>query len=57
MNARESDVKFKVKDEIIPAHKKVLAQKSQYFADLFNNSPNQKVIEIDSRKENTFKSK
>ncbi len=57
MNESESDVSFKIKDEIIPAHKKVLAQKSQYFANLFNNSPDQQVIEIDSRKENTFKSK
>jgi len=57
MSESESDIKFKVKDEMIPAHKKVLVQKSQYFANLFNNSSNQTVIEVDGRKDKTFKSK
>jgi len=57
MSKRESDIKLKVKDEMIPAHKKVLVQKSQSFANLFNNSANQNVIEIDGRKDQTFKSK
>jgi len=51
MNESESDIKFKVYDNIIPAHKKVLTQRSQHFANLFNDPSTPKVIEINSRKD------
>ena len=37
MEEAESDVKFRVEEKIIPAHKQVLIGKSQYFANLFNS--------------------
>ncbi len=37
LNENESDIKFKIKDKIIPAHKKILIQKSKFFANLFNS--------------------
>jgi len=37
MEEAESDVKFKIEEKIIPAHKQVLIEKSQYFANLFNS--------------------
>ncbi len=37
MNEEESDVKLKIQDRIIPAHKHVLIEKSKYFANLFNS--------------------
>jgi len=42
MSEEESDIKFKVQDQIIPAHKKVLIEKSKYFAGLFNSKRNSK---------------
>jgi len=40
MNEEGSDVKFKVQDKVIPAHKQVLIEKSKYFANLFNSNKN-----------------
>ncbi len=40
MNEEESDVKFKIQDKIIPAHKQLLIEKSRYFANLFNSNEN-----------------
>jgi len=37
MNEKESDVKFKVEEKMIPAHKKVLTEKSRFFASLFKS--------------------
>jgi len=37
MSEEESDVKLKVEDKIIPAHKQVLIEKSKYFANIFNS--------------------
>jgi len=37
MNEEESDIKFKVQEEILPAHKKVLINKSRFFAGLFKS--------------------
>jgi len=37
MSKEEADVKFKVEDVIIPAHKQVLIGKSKYFANLFKS--------------------
>jgi len=36
-NEKESDIKLKIQDKIIPAHKEVLIQKSRFFAGLFNS--------------------
>ena len=38
MNEKESDVKFKVQDQIVPAHKEVPIIKSQFFAGLFKSN-------------------
>jgi len=49
MNENESDITFKIQDKIIPAHRSILAQKSRYFANLFNSGmieSRQQVIEI-----------
>jgi len=49
LNEENSDIIFKVQDRMIPAHKKVLIQKSRYFANLFNSGmieSRQDVIEI-----------
>ena len=43
MNEKESDVKFKVEGQIIPAHKEVLIEKSRFFAGLFR-SENLKIV-------------
>ncbi len=40
MSEEESDVKLKVQDQIIPAHKQVLIENSKYFANLFNSHEN-----------------
>jgi len=37
MNETESDVKFKVQDQVIPVHKEVLIKKSRFFAGLFKS--------------------
>jgi len=37
MNEEKSDVKFKVQDQIIPAHKEVLIKKAKCFAGLFKS--------------------
>jgi len=37
MNEEQSDIKFNVGDQIIPAHKQVLIEKSKYFTNLFNS--------------------
>jgi len=37
MSEEESDIKLKIQDQIIPAHKQVLIEKSKYFAGLFNS--------------------
>jgi len=37
MNEEKSDLKLKVQDKIIPAHKHILIEKSKYFANLFNS--------------------
>ncbi len=51
LSQREADVSFKVKDQIIPAHKCVLLKKSQYFA---NSSD---VIEIEDCEADIFRGK
>jgi len=37
MNEERSDIKFKVQEKIIPAHKEVLINKSPFFAGLFKS--------------------
>jgi len=49
MSEKGSDVAFKLEGKILPAHKDILIQKSQYFAGLFNSGmieSRQNVIEI-----------
>jgi len=49
MSHKESDVTFTVEGQILPAHKGILIQKSQYFKNLFNSGmieSRQQVIEI-----------
>jgi len=57
MSENESDIIFKIKGKTIPAHKKVLSEKSQYFANLFNSGMMEsrlEVIDIDDCEYNTF---
>jgi len=49
MNEEESDVVFEIEGQTIPAHKEILIQKSQYFANLFNSGmieSRQQVIKV-----------
>jgi len=49
MSQNESDVGFKVQDQLIRAHKKVLMKKSRYFEKVFNSGmaeSTQEIIEI-----------
>jgi len=58
MDEKKSDVAFIVEGQTIPAHKQVLVQKSQYFANLFNSGmieSNQEVIEIPDCEYQVFK--
>jgi len=58
MSQTESDVTFKVGDELIPAHKQILVRKSKYFDGLFKSGmaeSKQKIIEINDCKAGTFK--
>jgi len=57
MNEEDSDVAFMVEDKTLPAHKEILIQKSQYFANLFNSGmieSRQQVIEIPNCKYHVF---
>jgi len=38
MNEKGSDIKFNIQGKIIPAHKKVLKEKSPYFEDFFESN-------------------
>ncbi len=38
LQEEKSDIKFKVEDQMIPAHKQVLIQESKYFKNLFNST-------------------
>jgi len=58
MNEEESDISFKVEDKIIPAHKRILIQRSPYFASLFDSGmveSRQQVIEINDCEYSIFK--
>ncbi len=60
MNQNESDVAFKVQDQLIPAHKSVLMKKSRYFEKVFNSGmaeSKQDVIEISDCEYEVFKGK
>ena len=46
MNEEESDVAFKVQDEMIPAHKQILIDKSKYFAGLFKSNFSLKNLKL-----------
>ena len=51
MSQEESDVSFKIQDQILPAHKQILIGKSRYFKNLFESGmaeSRQQVIEIDN---------
>jgi len=57
LNEKESDIKLKVQDKIIPGHIRVLTKKSLYFAHLFNSGLielGQKTVEIDNCDYDTF---
>ncbi len=59
LNQSESNITFKVENQLIPAHKQILMKKSQYFANLFNSSDESKqdLIEIQDCEYDVFKSK
>jgi len=49
MSETESDISFKVEEKIIPAHKKILIDRSRYFVNLFKSDmmeSRQEIIEI-----------
>jgi len=57
MSEEESDISFKIEDKIIPAHKKILTQRSRYFANLFESGmveSRQQVLEINDCEYNVF---
>ncbi len=57
MSEEESDISFKIDDQIIPAHKKILIPRSRYFANLFNSGmaeSKQQVIEINDCEYHVF---
>ena len=51
MNEEFSDVKFKVQDRLFPAHKCILAQRSDYFRTLFTGNFTEKQQEVIELKE------
>ena len=38
LSKKESDIKFKVQEKTLPAHKQALIQRCRYFANLFNSN-------------------
>ncbi len=60
LNQNESDISFKIQNNIISAHKKVLMQKSKFFSDLFNSGMREsklEIIDIDDCELDVFKGK
>jgi len=58
MNQEGSDVMFRVENQVLPAHKVVLRQKSKYFDGLFNShmtESRQHTIEITDCKYPVFR--
>ncbi len=60
MNENESDIKFKIQKKVLPAHKKVLMEKSRFFSNLFNSGMIEsrlEVIDIDDCEFDVFQGK
>jgi len=60
MSQTESDIAFKVQDELDPAHKQILVKKSRYFEKVFNSGmaeSKQEIIEIQDCESEVFKGK
>ncbi len=51
------DISFKVQDKLIPAHKQILMEESQYFANVFNSESKQEIIEVQDCESGVFISK
>jgi len=58
MSEEDSDIAFKIQDQIIPAHKQILIEKSKYFSNLFNSEmieSRQEILEIQDSEYLVFK--